>query len=590
MSEKESSADQSSGSLGGALRARVKVLLAARLAVISFFMGLVVFYKAREGHEISSLPALAPVAAAYFLTIIYAVSLRFVRDFPRFVNVQIFMDIVLISLVIYYTGGINSPFSFLYILVIIATAIFLNRRSTYASATAASAAYCLLLAIEYGGFLRPHHITPPVYNSSVGGFVFMTGVMRVTVFYLVAYLGGYLTSLLGKINQQLTKKSEDLLLLEAFHKNVVDNMGSGLLAMNMEGVILSHNPAAEKILGLPAAKISGNRAETALKLPGMNRFFRHLRDMDGASRDYDWTYRRGEKTAYLHMTISKFVADGELKGAVAVLSDVTERKNMERRMADSERLAAIGRVAASIAHEIRNPLASLSGSIQMLKAEAGPSPDGLGERLMDIILRETERLNRTVTQFLGYASQPRLSLSRVNVSEILVETLLLLKSDPENGGKYTFVEDLEEDLCAVVDQERVKQITWNLLVNAMDAMKDGGTLTVRAARSNSPFDRRQKPREKTSQAGKGALDFVRIEVSDTGPGIKPEDLPRIFEPFYTTKKSGTGLGLSTVSKIVESHGGVITAESNPGKGSTFRIWLPMEPSSESAPDRKALSS
>ncbi|MGK7346722.1 MAG: two-component system sensor histidine kinase NtrB [Candidatus Nitrospinota bacterium M3_3B_026] len=590
MSDNPSGPDQSSGSLGGTLKARVKVLLAARLAVISFFMGLVVFYKAREGHDIGSLPALTPVAAAYFLSIIYAVSLRFVRDFLRFVNVQIFLDIILISLVIYYTGGVNSPFSFLYILVIIATAIFLDRRSTYVSATAASAAYCLLLALEHGGFLRPHHVVPPVYNSTVGGFVFMTGVMRVAVFYLVAYLSGYLTSLLGKINQQLTKKSEDLLLLEAFHKNVVDNMGSGLLAMNMEGMILSHNPAAEKILGLPAEKISGSRAETALRLPGMKRFFRHLRDMEGDFRDYDWTCSKGDEKAYLHMTISKFVADGQVKGAVAVLSDVTERKRMEMRMADSERLAAIGRVAASIAHEIRNPLASLSGSIQMLKAEAGPSADGLGERLMDIILRETERLNRTVTQFLGYASQPKLSLSRVNVSEILLETLLLLKSDPENGGKYTFVEDLEEDLCAVVDQERVKQITWNLLVNAMDAMKDGGTLTVRAARSKSPFERRQKPRKKTSQTRKSALDFVRIEVNDTGPGIKPEDLPRIFEPFYTTKKSGTGLGLSTVSKIVESHGGVITAESTAGAGTTFRIWLPMEPARESRPDKKAISS
>jgi len=577
MSQIISDPNQSSGALRDTLQANVKILLAARLAVISFFMGMVVFYHAQYGIVEDSLPALIPVAFAYLLTIIYAVAFQILNDLIRFVRVQIYMDLVLVSSIIYCTGGVNSPFSFLFILTIITAAIFLRQAATYITATVASAMYVVLLALEFFGYIRPYYTFPPTYDPTIGGFVLLTGVMRISVFYLIAYLSGYLTYLLRKTDQQLIKKSEDFTVLEAFHKNVVHNMGSGLLAVDMDGVILSHNPAAEKILVLDSERINRKRIEDILTLPNITRFFAYLEQMEGDSRQFDWVYEKDGDQINLNMTVNKFYVDGEIKGAIAVFHYVTEIRKMERQVAKAEHLAAIGRVAAGIAHEIRNPLASLSGSIQMLKSEISPSLDDLGGRLMDIIIRETDRLNRIITEFLGYASPPKVKPARIDISSMMQETIMLLKANPDYSTRITFNDDIEKDIYACADTEQIRQIIWNLCVNAIEAMNGGGALSLKALKTARPYDRRQTPRSSESVPGSEPLDFVQIIVSDTGEGIKPENLSNIFEPFFTTKVNGTGLGLSMVHKIVESHGGIITTVSEAGKGTTFNIWLPMEP-------------
>ena len=575
---------QSSLSLRTELQANVRILLAARLAVVSFFMGLVVFYQA--GHDMTGtlFPALTPVAAAYALTIIYATISRSVSDQLRFVYIQLFLDVALVGSIIYCTGGVNSPFSFLFILTIIAAAIFLWRGATYVIATSSSALYMSLLALEYLGIIHPYYIFPPAYNPAMGGYVFMTGVMKIAVFYLVAYLSGYLTELLRKTDLQLVKKSEDFTMLEAFNKSVVENMGSGLLAMDMRGVIVSHNPAAERILRLKPEEINHKKIETVLGLGSLRRFFTYLETMDGDSRQFDWTRVKKGRETNLNMTISKLTVDGKIRGAVAVFQDITNLKIMEREIANAERLAAIGRVAAGIAHEIRNPLASLSGSIEMLKSEGDFGESAVGGRLMDIIMRETDRLNRIITQFLEYASPARISVSRVDMCKMLTETIILMKANPKLGENISVKEEIQKDLFACADSEQIRQVVWNLLINAVDSMENGGVLTVKASKARRPYDRRQRPRKKSSKNDGEGWDFVKITVSDTGGGIDPEDLSKIFEPFFTTKQTGTGLGLSTVHKIVESHGGMIMADSAPGKGSSFSVWLPAHKNGDAEDD------
>lgn len=572
--------NQSSLGLRNSLQANVKTLLAARLAVVSFFMGLVVFYQYGFGIVAHSIPALLPVGAAYILTIVYAVIFRLFRrlNLFLFVYVQLFIDLALITSIIYCTGGVNSPFSFLFVLVIIAAAIFIWQSATYIIATAASVIYGSILALEYWQVIQPYFTFPPVYDPSVGGYVFMTGVMRIALFYLVAYLSGYLTYLLRRTDEQLVKKSEDFTLLEAFHKRVVNSMGSGLLAVDMDGVILSHNPAAEKILRLSSDEINRQRIEMVLKLPSMRRFLAYLDVLEGDSRQYDWVYKKGGERINLNMTMSKFVVDKSIRGAIAVFHDVTNLKKMERQVADAERLAAIGRVAAGIAHEIRNPLASLSGSIQMLRGEMGSSLDNISARLMDISIRETDRLNHTITEFLGYASPPKVAPERVDLTKMLSETVTLLKANPDYRDKIVIKENVDEGLFLYADMEQLRQIMWNLCVNAIDAMDNRGELTLRAKKSQRPHERRQKPRTQSKTPVDEPLDFIKITVGDTGQGIPQENHAKIFEPFFTTKKRGTGLGLSTVHKIIESHGGRITLSSEQGKGTEFKIWLPIEPS------------
>lgn len=239
-------------------------------------------------------------------------------------------------------------------------------------------------------------------------------------------------------------------------------------------------------------------------------------------------------------------------------------------MANAERLAAIGRVAAGIAHEIRNPLASLSGSIQMLSADMDHLLDQSGKRLINIITREADRLNRIITQFLVYASPPQPKPSLVDLSLVLNETVTLFRADPRGKDRLEIETHIEPALMVNVDQEQVRQVIWNLLVNALEAMEEKGKITLTALT--------EQYQGKTHPA-LGALSqdcplCVRISIKDNGVGISPENLERIFEPFFSTKMGGTGFGLPTAHKIIESHKGKIKVASHPGRGTTFTIWLP----------------
>ncbi|MBI4665017.1 MAG: PAS domain S-box protein [Nitrospinae bacterium] len=550
----------------------LNILLAGRLAVISFFMGLVVFFQFRHGALAKSLPALLPVASAYLLSIIYATAARFIKNIPRFIYVQLIIDIILITGTLYFTGGADSPFTFLYIFVIIGAAILISKPATYVMASTASALYAGMVNLEFFQLIQPYHIFPPAYKEVNAGYLFLTAVMNISFFYLVAWLSGYLTGLYRKTDLQLIKKSQDFTELEAFNKNVLTYMGSGFLAADLDGTILRHNPAAERILGLESKEIDRANISKALCLPSIARVFTEDPDELGElTRQYDWTFTKKDgNEASLNMTISRLAINGETKALIAVFQDLTNLKQMERQVANAERLAAIGRVAAGIAHEIRNPLASLSGSIQMLSADMDHLLDQSGKRLINIITREADRLNRIITQFLVYASPPQPKPSLVDLSLVLNETVTLFRADPRGKDRLEIETHIEPALMVNVDQEQVRQVIWNLLVNALEAMEEKGKITLTALT--------EQYQGKTHPA-LGALSqdcplCVRISIKDNGVGISPENLERIFEPFFSTKMGGTGFGLPTAHKIIESHKGKIKVASHPGRGTTFTIWLP----------------
>jgi len=551
---------------------RLNVLLAARLAVISFFMGLVVFYLAKHGSLLRAAKPTLPMVAAYIISIIYSVYARYAGNLQRFVFVQFIVDVALIDWVIIFTGGVDSPFSFLFIFAIIGAAIFLSKAKTYIIASAAAVTYGLILDFEYFGFIHPIHIFPPVYDEVNSGYFFLKAVMNIGVFYLVAYLSGYLTGLLSRTDQQLMEQSRDFTLFKAFHENVIENMGSGFIAVDMNLITLSHNPAAERILGLKSAELTRRRLDEIIKISTLARNLASWEALGDYPMLYEWTFREKESNdeKNLAITITKFTTEGERRGFLVVFQDITEQKRMERQVANAERMAAIGRVAAGIAHEIRNPLASLSGSIQMLSADLAPVLDVSGKRLVNIITREAERLNGIITQFLQYTSPAKIKPEVVDTGQMAQETAILLKADPRVAGRIELTCETEHGLLANVDPEQLRQVLWNLCVNAIDAMENGGALKLTASRWGG-----WKTGDHAGTVGREHFNsYVLITVEDTGEGMPQESLDKIFEPFYTTKSRGTGLGLPTAAKIVESHKGKISAVSEPGKGTIFSVWLP----------------
>ncbi len=555
----------------------VRTLLAARLAVVSFFMGLVVFVHAKYETLGGSILVLYPVTAAYALSIIYALGLRRVTNLRLFVHIQLGFDLLLVSSIIFFTGGVNSPFWFMYILVIFAAPFLLGQSSIYIIASAASACYGLLLNLEYYELIRPYNIFTPTYDPEVGGFILMKAVINIAVFYLVALLSASFDIILKSKERQLEKTSEDFTLLKAFHENVLENMGAGVIAIDLRGKILTHNPAVESILGLSSHEIDQKEISRVVGLNRLEKIFKILGNFQNNSPQFNWMYeKKDDQKIALTMIASKYEVEERILGAIMVLHDVTNIKTMEKQVAETERMASLGRVAAGIAHEIRNPLASLSGSIQMLSADLQLDKHGDDLKLMDIVMRETSRLNKIITQFLSYASPAKTNFSRGDLSNVLTETLTLLKANPAYNEKIVFRDEIDSGLEAMIDHDQIRQVVWNLCVNAVNAIEGNGAVTVAARKESLSSGQRRSLNPKVLTDEKNFKEYILLIISDTGKGIEPDDMDKIFEPFFTTRHEGVGLGLSTAYKIVESHSGVIKVESTPGEGTSFKVWLPVE--------------
>jgi two-component system sensor histidine kinase PilS (NtrC family) len=552
-----------------------RVLLAGRLAIISFCMGIVVYYQAVYGQLGDYIPALAPVAATYLLTIFYAIFLERGAGQRRFAYLQLFIDQILISWIVYSTGGLNSPFTFMYTLVIVVSVFFGPVSATYALAWFAAILFGLMVGAEHYRVIFPYHPFPLLADPRELYYALMSVMANTLAFFFVAFMGSHISALLSRTGRELAQKIEDFTMLKAFHENVLRIMGLGFLAVGLDRSVLSVNPAAERILRVRAAGMIKKPAEQVLQLDEAREFFGRM-DGDGEDeRHFHWVYKAPDgDDVYLSMALTRFAVGGKTQGAVAVFQDVTELKMMERSMADSERLAAIGKVAAIIAHEIRNPLASLSGSIQILSSDLSPILDDQSARLMKIMTREADRLNNIITDFLDYSSAPALSRGEAGLAELIGEVLTLVKTSPKLSPAVEIETRAEEGLRAFIDQERIKQVLWNIILNALDSMPEGGKLSIEAARRT---ERPKAPRSMAARRGAESGPWIRISVEDTGEGMTKEVSDNIFEPFFTTKPGGTGLGLPSAKKIMESHGGSLEVFSSPGKGSRFILWLPTKP-------------
>ena len=553
---------------------RVKGLMLGRVIVITFLWIALVVLELTGDPTPTRLPLTYVILITYVLTILYALVLRQQPDFERFYRWQVWVDLLIETAIVQSTGGLDSGFVFLYILSIIAASTALPSRSIFSVAAAASVLYSFLVFLDFNAIIHPLPSPFTLRAEAIpsGSYVLYATLLRITAFGVVALLSRYLAESLRQTGQVLQEQRARLVGLRAFHENVVNSMNSGLLITDMSGRVVSSNHAAGRILQLPPGGRQGWLAQEVLSFIDLNDIVMETEAFDRGLNRAEGLFKRPDgKEIMLGVSYSPLRDDqGTVHGLIFNFQDITTIRAMEAEIKRGEQLAAVGRLSAAIAHEIRNPLASVSGSIQLLRAEL--ALDESNQRLMDIIAHEIARLNTIITDFLAYARPRPLQYDEVDIHKLIGGTLHLLCKGLPEGSAVTV---RTEFVCMVppiaIDPQGLRQVIWNLCLNAVEAMHYQGTLTVRTnlqSQVNQPY-------RGNTQLLTAAPELI-IDVLDTGPGMPLEVKEKIFEPFYSTKDGGTGLGLATVDRIIYNHKGKIEVDSQLGHGTTMRIHLPIQ--------------
>jgi two-component system, NtrC family, sensor histidine kinase PilS len=484
---------------------------------------------------------LSTVLFWYSLSLFYVLLLSFWQEHQIQAALQVITDLVLVSVVIHETGGWDSSLNFLYPLVIIVAAVLLPRMWARLLAALAFILYGTVLELNYYGLVPSFCTTHPGLKA-LQAIIFV----NLFAFLAVAYLAGLLTAKLRQVGVQLKDTSGALENLQALHENIIHSISSGLITTGLDGRITLVNAAAEKLLERTAAELTGT--------PVHQLFIDPLPGIEGPKTHGEVRFEAGSKfrKTFRVRVAALTVPERETLGFVYVLDDLTEIRRLEREVRMQDRLAAVGRLAAAIAHEIRNPLTSIAGSVSMLSGV--PEMNEEHRRLLDIVTRESQRLNAIITDFLAYSRTKQYRFDKTNLIQLLEDTLTLMghRMTAENTGisiqrRYTV-----EQAPVLCDGDKIKQVFWNLCENAVRAMKNGGTLTVALEALGHDW---------------------QVSVQDTGSGMTPQQIEKIFEPFQSNFEGGTGLGLAIVYQIVQAHEGKVWARSKPGQGTTFVLRL-----------------
>ena len=538
------------------LGARLWWLITGRAAmVVLLLLVTVVWKRGTPGSGIvSSFHSVVPIILTVAgLTLIYCALHLLWKNFLIQARIQFFGDVLLVTWLVWATGNVHSPYAALYIVVISVASLFIGPRGAMISSVGSAAAFnaCALLAING---ISP--FAAGATEESIANTIQSLGLSDVS-FLVVGLLAAKLAERQSRSDVELAATTQTLASLRALHERIVESIRSGVITTDLQGNIYTFNAAAEEITGYRAEDVRGNDA--SIFFGDMTQRISDSMRAAASGRaspryEADCLAPDGLVLRLGFSIFPLFAESGETSGMVITFQDLTDVRAMEETSRRQDRLAAVGRLAASIAHEIRNPLAAMRGSIQMLRGEM----DGNSEQaqLMEIILRESDRLNNIVADYLNYARPRPAQLKDVDVCEMIRDAFALLRNSPELGDSHVLEGDLpEQALFAKGDPEQLKQVCWNIARNALQAMPTGGTFRVSVMRPEP--------------------DRLRISFVDNGRGMTPEQVERLFEPFSSTT-GGTGLGLSIVYQIIRDHNGTINVRSREGEGTTITVELPAE--------------
>jgi two-component system sensor histidine kinase PilS (NtrC family) len=547
------------------LRRKLLWLIAGRVAVATLLLGLAPLIRSTTPGPFPVDPFFALIGLSYALTVVYAATLRYVERHRWLIDVQVAADAIVVSAIVYLTGGVASYFSSLYTLPIIAASTVESRRGGMLVSVLSCVLYTTLVLTQYSGMrgivfnsgfaLPPSRLAAYTVGLNVFGFA------------AVASLSGYLAEGLRQADAQLQRASVQIEDLQAFSRHIIDSLRSGLATTDLDGRILTFNRAASVITGVSAAEAVGALATEVLRLPDdYQGIFGGRSEGPSLPRVESIFTRPDGLQIELGFSTAPLVTPRGDAGFLLTFQDVTAARKQEREARVQQRLAAVGEMAAGIAHEIRNPLASMAGSIQLLRQELPLTDDQ--SQLMDIVLRESERLNETIRSFLAYARPQRQTTSRIDVRRVITDAARLLENSSELGDDHDIAVEVPADpVWFEADEGQLRQIVWNLATNGLRAMPNGGRLTL-SIRISPPGPRGE----------------VVLAVHDQGTGIAPEDLDGIFQPFRAGFERGTGLGLSIVQRIVAEYGGEIEVTSERGSGTGVLVRFPstLRPQAEAA--------
>lgn len=537
------------------LKGTLGAFLGLRMIVLALVVGAGIMIAQLSQDHFSVRPLYVLLLVSYVAGGVLYVATRLGLDPVTGTWITMITDVLLETGILHYGGGASSPFALIFGFSIIAAAFLLRAPGGLGIALLACVCYVGYGTLQGKGILEPAETH---FNGDIPTPGFLKTYMHVSLFFIVGAVSSYFSERIRHKGRLLHTAEAELKQLRVDTNRILNDLNSGVIVTDREGRILTLNPTGAEILGVD---LSLAQSSTVAEVCGYG--MRRLADElmaaletgTGKQRHEIIVERRNGSRFPLGVSLSVLGgSSGDRRGVIALFQDLTTVRDMEERVRKADRLAAIGELSAGIAHEIRNPLASISGSIEMLSSEL--ELDGENRRLMELITKESERLDRIIGDFLDYARLRAPARNEVSVDRCLDDVIVLLKNSAaircnierqKAGG--------DEEIIARLDEEHMKQVFFNLAINACEAMGKG-VLVIRV--------------ERFAESG------LTISFIDEGRGISEEAKSRLFEPFFTTKDDGTGLGLAIANKIVEAHGGHIEARNLASRGAEFTIRLPEE--------------
>jgi two-component system sensor histidine kinase PilS (NtrC family) len=538
------------------LEERLKRLMLLRVVMVTTLLLVAIYVEAVSETLLRINPLYFLIVATYGLTILYVLALRLDPHLEGQVYVQVVLDLLIITGLVYFTGGTGNRASFmlLYPISVLSGSVLLRGKGL---------ALAGLATVFYGGVLWAVRMgwipeqglwdIPAMPAKHLLYALFVTGVSCATV----ASIGSYLSHNLQTVGEKLEAAAVQVADLQELNKVIVDSIHSGLITADVAGKILYLNAFGESLLGLRGAEVVGRTVGEIFGAGPLADIAGLGAEIDAGLERFDIYYQRPDGTPVaLGMSVSPLaIGDPRDGGWLLAFQDLTEVKRLEEEVRTKEKLAAVGEMAAYLAHEIRNPLGAISGSAQVLMAEPNVSPEY--ERLLAIITRESKRLSDALEQFLFQARPAPRVLKPIDLGPVISEAVALLKNGPDVGPGHEV--ELQTDggphVC-LADRDQIVQVFWNLVRNGLEAMPDGGLLQIRLA-----------------SRGQNLV----LAVRDQGRGMGHEEQRRMFEPFQTQTRMGTGLGLAIVYRIVREHRGDIAVRSTPSQGTEIEVRLPLVP-------------